>query len=69
MTAHRTLGFDSSAIDGSISTETDSQGRYRLVGLPKEGATATSLAVYPPLDRPYFMTDDIAVPATPGSNP
>jgi beta-lactamase regulating signal transducer with metallopeptidase domain/protocatechuate 3,4-dioxygenase beta subunit len=53
-------------IDGLISTETDADGHYRLVGLPKEGSTGHKLAVYPPLDRPYFATRRIVGPARPG---
>jgi beta-lactamase regulating signal transducer with metallopeptidase domain/protocatechuate 3,4-dioxygenase beta subunit len=56
-------------VDGLIATETDAQGRYRLVGLPKEGGKGHKLAVYPPLDRPYFMTRRIEAPAAPGLEP
>ncbi len=56
-------------IDGLISTETDARGHYRLVGLPKEGAKGHELAVYPPLDRPYFITRHLEVPARPGIDP
>jgi beta-lactamase regulating signal transducer with metallopeptidase domain len=56
-------------IDGLISTESDAQGHYRLTGLPKEGATGHKLAVYPPIDRPYFITGQIEAPATPGYEP
>jgi beta-lactamase regulating signal transducer with metallopeptidase domain/protocatechuate 3,4-dioxygenase beta subunit len=56
-------------IDGFVSTETDAQGRYRLVGLPKEGGNGHKIAVYPPFDRPYFITRRIAVPAAPGFEP
>jgi beta-lactamase regulating signal transducer with metallopeptidase domain len=56
-------------IDGSISTETDAQGHFRLLGLPKEGAQGHKLAVYPPLDRPYFVTRGIGLPASPGFEP
>ncbi len=65
VTAHKRSGSNF-GIDGLIRTETDAQGRYRLVGLPKEGAGGHELAVYPPIDRPYFVTDKIAVPASPG---
>ena len=68
MTAHHLSGSQF-AIDGLIQTETDVEGRYRLVGLPKEGADEHRFAVYPPLDRPYFVTDDIVVPSTPGFEP
>ncbi len=68
VTAHRLSGSNF-GIDGLIRTETDAQGRYRLIGLPKEGAVGHQLAVYPPIDRPYFVTDDIAVPASPGLEP
>jgi beta-lactamase regulating signal transducer with metallopeptidase domain len=56
-------------LDGLISAETDSWGRYRLVGLPKEGVKGHKLAVYPPLDRPYFITRRIEAPARPGLDP
>jgi beta-lactamase regulating signal transducer with metallopeptidase domain len=56
-------------IDGLVSTETDAQGHYRLVGLPKERATGHKLAVYPPLDQPYFGTRRIEAPAKPGFEP
>ena len=56
-------------IDGLISTETDARGHYRLLGLPKEGAKGHKLAVYPPLDRPYFITRRIEVAASPGIAP
>jgi hypothetical protein len=56
-------------IDGAIATRTDAQGRYRLIGLPKEGREGHMLAVYPPFDRPYFVTRRIPAPATPGLAP
>ena len=56
-------------IDGLIATETDAEGHYRLLGLPKEGATGHKLAVYPPFDRPYFATRRIEAPARPGLEP
>jgi len=52
------------SIEGLISAVTDSQGRYRLIGLPK--SSGHKLAVYPPLDQPYFITDFLSVPAGPG---
>lgn len=54
-------------IEGQIQTETDAQGRYRLVGLPK--GNHHKLAVYPPLDQPYFITDQLDVNAGPGLEP
>jgi beta-lactamase regulating signal transducer with metallopeptidase domain len=56
-------------IEGMVSTETDAQGRYRLVGLPKERATGHKLSVYPPLDQPYFITRHIEAPAAQGFEP
>ena len=56
-------------IEGLVSTETDSRGHYRLLGLPKEGAQGHKLSVYPPLDRPYFITRWIEAPAAPGYEP
>ncbi|MGO9469130.1 MAG: M56 family metallopeptidase [Isosphaeraceae bacterium] len=57
------------SIDGMISTETDARGHYRLIGLPKAGARGHTLAVYPPMDRPYFITRQIEAPAKPGFEP
>jgi beta-lactamase regulating signal transducer with metallopeptidase domain/protocatechuate 3,4-dioxygenase beta subunit len=68
VTVHRLSGSHF-GIAGLIQTETDAEGRYRLVGLPKEGAEGHRLAVYPPIDRPYFVTNDIVVPAAPGFEP
>ncbi len=56
-------------IEGAISTETDAQGHYRLIGLPKEGAQGHKLSVYPPLDLPYFITSRMEAPAKPGLEP
>ena len=56
-------------IEGFISTETDAQGHYRLLGLPKEGAAGHKLTVYPPLDRPYFESGRLEAPAKPGFEP
>jgi beta-lactamase regulating signal transducer with metallopeptidase domain len=68
VTAHRLSG-SRFGIDGLIRAETDAQGHYRLVGLPKEGSVGHQLAVHPPIDQPYFMTDDIDVPPSPGLEP
>jgi beta-lactamase regulating signal transducer with metallopeptidase domain len=54
-------------IEGQITARTDADGRYRLVGLPK--ANGHKVSVYPPLDRPYFITQYIEVPAGPGLDP
>ena len=56
-------------IEGVIVTETDAQGHYRLLGLPKEGAAGHKLAVHPPLDRPYFSSGWLEAPAKPGFEP
>ena len=53
--------------EGLIATTTDADGRYRLVGLPK--AIGHNLIVYPPLNRPYFITEFLKVPAGPGLGP
>ncbi len=53
-------------IEGLVSTETDADGHYRLIGLPKEGAQGHKLSVYPPVDQPYFITARIEAPAMPG---
>ncbi|WP_422928773.1 M56 family metallopeptidase [Singulisphaera sp. PoT] len=55
--------------DGDLAAETDAQGRYRIVGLPKEDDKGHQLSVYPPRDRPYFITRDITVPSSPGIGP
>ena len=52
------------SIEGMITTMTDAEGRYRLVGLPK--GNGHKLSVYPPLDRPYFITEFLKVPASAG---
>ena len=54
-------------IEGEITNRADARGRYRLIGLPK--ANGHKLSVYPPLDRPYFITESIEVPARPGLEP
>ena len=54
-------------IEGLITARTDAEGRYRLVGLPKGDGHV--LSVYPPLDRPYFITDFLKVSAGPGLEP
>lgn len=63
VTAEKLAGSPSN-IEGSISAVTDAEGRYRLVGLPK--ASGHTLAVYPPLDQPYFITDGLKVDDGPG---
>ncbi len=55
------------SIEGMIVTTTDAQGRYRLTGLPK--GNGHRLGVYPALDRPYFITEFLEVPASPGLGP
>ena len=54
-------------VSGQIIAEADAQGHYHLEGLPK--GDRNILAVYPPLDQPYFMTDDLVVPGGPGLDP
>jgi len=54
-------------VPGEIMTRTDAEGRYRLVGLPK--AKAPAVAVYPPLDQPYFLDEFLEVPVSPGYEP
>ena len=66
VTAHR-LGGSLRSIEGIFTAETDASGRYRLLGLPKGDGHV--LAVYPPLDRPYFITDGFEVPDAPGIEP
>ena len=57
------------ALDGTVLTQTDAQGRYRLTGLPKARSGGHKLAVYPPLDQPYFITRDLEFAASPGLDP
>ena len=66
VTAQR-LGGSLWSIEGILDAETDASGRYRLLGLPKGDGHV--LAVYPPLDRPYFITDGFEVPDAPGIEP
>jgi hypothetical protein len=56
-------------VEGWVSTETDVRGHYRLVGLPKESSQGHRLSVYPPLDRPYFITPRLEAPAIAGYEP
>ena len=51
------------SLDGLVMAQTDENGRYRLVGLPK--GNGHKLYVYPPIDRPYFTTP-VGAPAGPG---
>ena len=55
------------SIEGMIATTTDGKGRYRLAGLPK--GNGHKLSVYPALDRPYFITEFLEVPVSPGLGP
>ena len=55
------------SIEGLLSTVSDAQGHYRLVGLPK--GDGHKLSVYPPLDQPYFITERLNVAAGPGLGP
>jgi beta-lactamase regulating signal transducer with metallopeptidase domain/protocatechuate 3,4-dioxygenase beta subunit len=61
------LAGSSQDIEGLISATADSEGRYHLVGLPK--ANGHRLSVYPPLDRPYFITQFLTVSEGPGLGP
>jgi beta-lactamase regulating signal transducer with metallopeptidase domain/protocatechuate 3,4-dioxygenase beta subunit len=54
-------------IDGLITVVCDSSGRYRLIGLPK--GNGNRVGVYPPADRPYFVTHSLEVPDGPGLGP
>ena len=55
------------SVEGMVTAVTDAKGHYRLVGLPK--GNGHRLIVYPPLDRPYFITDRLEVKAGPGLEP
>ncbi len=68
----RSISDARSLVAGHIWAQSDAQGRYRLDGLPKEGEKGHRLAVYPPLDRPYFLfltRDGQTVPPSPGIAP
>ena len=52
--------------EGLVAARADAQGRYRLVGLPRD---AVSISIYPPGDRPYFVTPQVPIPAAPGVDP
>ena len=54
-------------VEGQLTAEADAQGHYQLEALPK--GDRNILAVYPPLDQPYFMTHNVVVPGGPGFNP
>ena len=69
VTAAAAFRIEFASIDGSIMTETDAQGHYRLIGLPKESGTGHKLTIYPPLNQPYFITERLEAPATPGFDP
>ena len=56
-------------IEGSISTETDADGPLPAARTAQGRSTGHKLAVYPPFDRPYFVTRRIEAPATPGYEP
>ena len=62
-----TLANSTLSIEGMITSVTDADGRYRLVGLPK--GNGHRLNIYPPLGRPYFITDLLKVPAGSGLGP
>jgi beta-lactamase regulating signal transducer with metallopeptidase domain/protocatechuate 3,4-dioxygenase beta subunit len=55
------------SLGDAITAVTDSEGRYRLIGLPK--GDGHKLAVHPPLDQPYFVTEHLAVSAPDGLGP
>ena len=63
VTAAQLAGFLSD-IEGLISSVTDVDGHYSLIGLPKR--SGHKLSVYPPLDRPYFITGFVKIPAERG---
>jgi beta-lactamase regulating signal transducer with metallopeptidase domain/protocatechuate 3,4-dioxygenase beta subunit len=63
------LSGSTASIEGYVSATTDARGHYRLVGLPKEDGKGHRLKVFPPLDRPYFITDKLQAPSSPGLDP
>ena len=54
-------------IGGLITAVSDSKGQYRLIGMPK--GKGNRIGVYPPADRPYFVTHSLEVPDGPGLGP
>ena len=61
------VGGQNLTIEGQITATTDAEGHYRLLGLPV--GNGHRLSVYPPLDRPYFITRGLAVPSLVGLDP
>jgi beta-lactamase regulating signal transducer with metallopeptidase domain len=55
-----------------IATQTDAEGKFRLVGMPKEtvtdGRMRSRLVAVPDLDRPYFG-NEVDIPETAGLEP
>jgi beta-lactamase regulating signal transducer with metallopeptidase domain len=58
---------------GALRTQTDGEGRYRLIGLPKANGGGRDLenaiAVVPNDEQPYFMLRRVRVPEAPGLTP
>ena len=67
LVAARQTDESNSIAIGEVTARTDSAGRYRLTGLPK--CQAPAVAVYPPLDQPYFVHESLPVPVGPGYDP
>jgi beta-lactamase regulating signal transducer with metallopeptidase domain/protocatechuate 3,4-dioxygenase beta subunit len=61
------------AEDGAVRTQTDAQGRYRLVGLQKGNGDGSNdrnlISVIPNDEQPYFMLNQVRVPKVPGLAP
>jgi beta-lactamase regulating signal transducer with metallopeptidase domain/protocatechuate 3,4-dioxygenase beta subunit len=55
---------------GAVRTETDAEGKYRLVGMPKGNGRGDSLVAVPNQDQqPYFRSAAVEVPDSPGLGP
>ncbi len=65
--AVQTLAGTTQDVEGLVSAVTGPDGGYRLAGLPK--GEGHRLGLYPPIDRPYFITDNLRTPKAPGLGP
>ncbi len=65
--AVQTLAGTTTGVEGLASAVTGTDGGYRLAGLPK--GEGHRLGLYPPIDRPYFLNDNLRTPKAPGLGP
>jgi beta-lactamase regulating signal transducer with metallopeptidase domain/5-hydroxyisourate hydrolase-like protein (transthyretin family) len=60
-------------LDGAVRTETDAEGKYRLIGMPEQEGRGrhrgSTIAVVPRQDQPYLRMNDVEVPESPGLAP